>query len=67
MKTFDVRGVADELHICMTSAYRLLRSGELPAVKVGHLWRVSENSLERFLQGEHGPTVTTDTEKRVAA
>lgn len=40
-----VKEVREILFIGRDKAYRLLKSGELPAVKVGRDWRVSKKTL----------------------
>lgn len=44
--------VADELNISGSQTYALVRSGELPAVKVGGrgAWRVEREALETYIQ-----------------
>jgi excisionase family DNA binding protein len=44
--------VADVLNISSAQAYALVRSGELPAIKVGGRgqWRVEAGELERYIQ-----------------
>jgi len=41
--------VADELNISIWTVYRLIRKGDLVAVRVGRLLRIPESSLEAFL------------------
>ena len=48
--------VADVLSVSVSQVYTLMRSGQLPAVKIGRrgVWRVSAESLEAFIaQLEH--------------
>ncbi len=44
--------VAEVLNISASQAYALVRSGELPAIKVGGRgqWRVEEQVLEDYIQ-----------------
>lgn len=44
--------VADVLNISGSQAYALVRSGELPAIKVGGRgqWRVESSVLEEYIQ-----------------
>lgn len=44
--------VADVLNISASQAYALVRSGELPAIKVGGRgqWRVESSALEEYIQ-----------------
>ncbi|MFP4310887.1 MAG: helix-turn-helix domain-containing protein [Nitriliruptoraceae bacterium] len=41
--------VADQLRVSTMTIYRLIRSGELPAVRVGRNYRVPVAELERYL------------------
>lgn len=40
--------VMEELAIGKNTLYRLLNSGELPAFRIGKLWRVKRSELERW-------------------
>jgi excisionase family DNA binding protein len=44
--------VADILNISAAQAYALVRSGELPAIKIGGRgqWRVERDQLETYIQ-----------------
>jgi len=50
--------VADVLNISAAQAYALVRSGELPAIKVGGRgqWRVEAQELERYIQDAYART-----------
>lgn len=39
------------LHISKPTIYELIRSGTLPAFRVGRDWRVSEETLRAFIKG----------------
>lgn len=41
--------VADELYVSLTTVYNLLRAGKLPGFKVGRIWRIPKDSLERII------------------
>lgn len=41
--------VADQLRVSTMTIYRLIRRGELPAVRVGRNYRVRERDLEAYL------------------
>ena len=45
----SVREVADYLDIDYKTVYRLVRKGEIPAVKVGGMYRVRRSELEGYL------------------
>lgn len=40
--------VMEELGIGRNTFYRLVNSGELPAFRIGKLWRVKRSELERW-------------------
>lgn len=40
--------VMDELAIGRNTFYRLVNSGELPAFRIGKLWRVKRTNLEQW-------------------
>lgn len=46
----SVREVADYLDIDYKTVYRLVRKGEIPAVKVGGVYRVRRTELESYLE-----------------
>ncbi len=49
-KLLSAREVAERLGVAYKTAYRLIRSGEVPAMRVGGVYRVSESDLERYLE-----------------
>lgn len=42
--------VLDYLRITTRTLYRLIKSGSVPAVRVGHQWRVRRTDLEEWLR-----------------
>jgi len=54
--------VADQLRVSTMTIYRLIRSGELPAVRVGRNYRVRAEELETYLQGQVVDPATVDLE-----
>jgi excisionase family DNA binding protein len=44
--------VADQLRVSTMTIYRLIRRGELPAVRVGRNYRVRRSDLEAYLDGQ---------------
>lgn len=44
-----VEEVADYLRVTEKTIYRLLKRGDIPAVKVGHRWRFEKNSIDEWL------------------
>ncbi len=49
MTTEDVLGY---LRINARTVYRLIRNGELPAVRVGRQWRIRRRDLDSWLDGQ---------------
>ena len=47
-----VNEVADLFRVSSMTVYRLIRSGELPAVRVGRSYRVREDDLDAYLQAQ---------------
>ena len=45
-----VSEVAAAMRVSNMTVYRLIKTGELPAVRVGKNYRLRESDLERFLQ-----------------
>jgi excisionase family DNA binding protein len=45
-----VAEVSSVMRVSNMTVYRLIKSGELPAVRVGKNYRIREHDLERFLE-----------------
>jgi excisionase family DNA binding protein len=45
-----VAEVAGGMRVSNMTVYRLIKSGELPAVRVGKGYRIRESELQRFLE-----------------
>ena len=52
--------VADQLRVSTMTIYRLIRRGELPAVRVGRNYRVRSSALESYLAGQVVDPSTVD-------
>lgn len=52
----SIADVAETLNISARQAYNLVKSGELPAIKVGGGWRVETAQLEDFIQRQYART-----------
>ena len=50
-RLFTVAEVAAVMRVSNMTVYRLIKSGELPALRVGKGYRIFEADLERFLEG----------------
>src|SRR2546423_6512552 len=50
--------VAEELSVTLSQVYHMVRSGELPAIKVGGRgqWRIERAKLEEYIQRKDGET-----------
>jgi excisionase family DNA binding protein len=48
--------VAADLRVSSMTVYRLIHSGELPAVRIGRSFRVALDDLDAFLQ-EHSASI----------
>ncbi len=47
-----VRDVANYLHCHQTTIYRLLRTGQIPAFRVGSYWRFKLDAIDRWIEQE---------------
>lgn len=59
-RALTAEDAAEYLQISLKTALKLLRSGEIPAVKVGRQWRMSRQALEDFLAGNKPTENRTD-------
>jgi excisionase family DNA binding protein len=50
-RLFTVAEVAEVMRVSNMTVYRLIKSGELPALRVGKGYRIFEADLQRFLEG----------------
>ena len=50
--------VAEELSVTLSQVYHMVRSGELPAIKVGGRgqWRIERAKLEEYIERKYGET-----------
>lgn len=46
-----VAEVADSLRVSTMTVYRLIKAGELRAVRVGKSYRLAEDDVDRYLAG----------------
>lgn len=51
-----IADVAETLNISARQAYALVKSGELPAIKVLGGWRIETEELEKFIQRQYAQT-----------
>lgn len=54
----SLKDVAAELAVTQAQVYALVRSGDLPAVKIGGrgVWRVERDNLERWITAKYDET-----------
>ena len=50
VRFLTVAEVADLMRVSKMTVYRLVHSGELPAVRVGRSFRVSEDDVNEYLR-----------------
>jgi excisionase family DNA binding protein len=50
-RLLTVAEVADVMRVSKMTVYRLVHSGEMPAVRFGRSYRVPENAVEQYLKG----------------
>jgi excisionase family DNA binding protein len=50
--------VADQLNVSMSQVYHMVRSGELPAIKIGGRgqWRIERAKLEEYIERKYAET-----------
>jgi excisionase family DNA binding protein len=50
--------VAEELSVSLSQVYHMVRSGELPAIKVGGRgqWRIERERLEQYIERKYAET-----------
>lgn len=54
MEVLTLQQVAKLLRLHSSTIYRMVKRGEIPAVKVGRVWRFSKEGLETYLnRGVH--------------
>lgn len=51
--SLSVADVAARMQVSKMTVYRLVHSGELPAVRVGRSFRVSREAVEEYLRGAY--------------
>jgi excisionase family DNA binding protein len=61
--------VAEELNVTMSQVYHMVRSGEMPAIKVGGRgqWRIERSKLEEYIERKYSETATWVKENPLVA
>lgn len=49
-KVLTIEDVARQLHISIMSVRRYIESGQIKAVKIGKVWRISQEELNRIME-----------------
>ncbi len=53
MKYYSPEEIAEQFNLQAQTVRLWIRQGKLKAIKLGHLWRISEDQLQEFVsQGE---------------
>ena len=60
MEVLDMKGACDFLKIAKPTLYKYIRKGQIPAFKVGRIWRFHKESLDTWVRGR----VSEDTQAR---
>lgn len=50
-KALDPALAGVEMNVCTETVRRLIRTGQLPAVKVGRVWRIRRQDIDAFMAG----------------
>ncbi len=64
LRYLTVAEVAETMRVSKMTVYRLTRSGELPAVRVGRSYRVPQDALEAFLASSPAALHQVDDSER---
>lgn len=51
IRLYEIQEIAEALHVTRRTLYNYLKQGRLKAVKIGGIWRVTEENLVDFLNG----------------
>ena len=57
-----VAEVAAAMRVSTMTVYRLIKTGELAAIRVGHNYRIREDDLERYLTARSVPAPSVQVE-----
>ena len=59
----SVKQVAEMLSLTPRTIYKYIKSGKLKAYKIGYVWRIYEQDLERFIKSKQEGKMIKLTEK----
>lgn len=51
-KYYSPEDLAQKFKISLSSVYKLVRSGEIPSIRLGKIYRIPESTLFRYLQSQ---------------
>jgi excisionase family DNA binding protein len=51
-----VTEVAEHMRVSRMTVYRMIKQGELPAIRIGTRYRVTEQDVDSYLRSRYGPT-----------
>lgn len=60
----QIADVAETLNVSARQVYGLVKSGELPAIKINNQWRVEAAEVERYIERAYEATRTAVTSGR---
>lgn len=60
MEVLDMEGACEFLKIAKPTLYKYIRTGQIPAFKVGRIWRFHRESLDLWVKGR----INEDTNAR---
>lgn len=60
MEVLDMEGACEFLKIAKPTLYKHIRTGQIPAFKVGRMWRFHRESLDSWVKGR----ISEDTHAR---
>lgn len=49
VKVYTLEEIAEILHVTRRTLYNYVKDGKLKAIKLGRVWRVTEDALKEFL------------------
>jgi excisionase family DNA binding protein len=56
-KIIDIQGAAELLAVDYKTVYRLIQSGDLPAAKIGRVYRLARDDVERYFEQRKAATM----------
>lgn len=67
MQMLTIRDVAERLNMSAQGARNLCRSGELPCIEMGRVWRIEEAAFLAFLERRRADAVARAEARRAEA